>query len=243
MSRLVLAILSIFWLTISPAVPTPESVLLFLPSSKNKWGKGHRECWWEIKILLESTGKYKYKESKTSFTGKYAYTLLWTGCIERDHHDFILYHENSDLVQWESQEKTHSVDSKKSRETKKFAGEPSFKLHYILRRGKNLHFDFLVKGFDIPQHCSVKKTYLHLPASKGNSDNPTDLDYDQYITKGSNRVSIARDVLDLGSAKKEFQWTWQREKWFGPGENTPYLFHFHDVDVEVSVIRHAENFP
>ena len=240
MSRLVLAILSFLWLTISPAIPTPESVLHCLPSSKKK---GERECWWEIKILLESKGKYKYKESQSSFVGKYIYTILWTGCIERDQNDFILYHENSDLIQWEPLEKILSADSKKSHETKKFTGEPSFELHYILRKGKNLHFDFLVKGFDIPQHCSAKKTYLHLPASKGNSDNPTDLDYDLYISKGSNSVTIDRDILDQGSVKKEFQWTWQREKWFGNGEGAPYIIHYHDVDVKVSVIRHAANLP
>jgi len=243
MSRLVLAILSFLWLSISPAIPTPESVLICAPLSKKSWEKDQRECWWEIKILLESKGKYKYKESETFFAGKYAYTILWTGCIERDQQDFILYHEDSDLIQWEPQEKTYSANSKKSHETKKFTGEPGFELHYILKRGKNLHFDFLVKGFDIPQHCSAKKTYLHLPASKGNSDNPTDLDYDLYISQGSNNVSISRDILDQGSAKKEFQWTWQREKRFGSGEGAPYLFHFHDVDVEVSITRHAENLP
>ncbi|MFC2165919.1 hypothetical protein ACFLT2_13105 [Acidobacteriota bacterium] len=243
MSRSVLAILSILWLTISPAVPTPEFVLSEFPSLKNYLGKVQRECWWEIKILLESKGKYKYKECKTTFAGKYAYTILWTGCIERDQQDFILYHENSDLIQWEGQERIHSADSKKSQATKKFKGEPGFELHYILRRGKNLHFDFLVKGFDVPQHCSAKKTYLHLPESKGNTDNPTDLDYDLYISKGSNNVEMSRDILNLGSENKEFQWTWQREKSFGSGEGAPYLFHYHDVEVEVSIIRHAENLP
>jgi len=240
MSRLILAILSFLWLTISPAIPTPESVLHCLPTSKNK---EERECWWEIKILLESKGKYKYEETQTSFAGKYAYTILWTGCIERDQNDFILYHENSDLIHWEPLEKILSSDSNKSLETKKFTKEPNFEMHYILRRGKNLHFDFLVRGFDIPQHCSTKKTYLHLPASKGNSDNPTDLDYDQYISKGSNSIAIGGDILDQGSEKIEFRWSWQREKWFGSHEGARYIIHYHDVDVEVSVIRHAENSP
>jgi hypothetical protein len=243
MSRLALAFLSILWLTISPAAPMPGSLLSSGPSLKIMREKKQRECWWEIKILLESKGKYKFKESKTSFAGKYAYTILWTGCIERDQEDFILYHENSDLVQWEGMEIAYSADSKKSRTIKKFRDEPSFELHYILRRGKILQFDFLVKGFDIPQQCSAKKTYLHLPASKGNTDNPTNLDYDLYISKGSNNVTISRSILDQSSAKKEFQWTWQREKQFGSGERAFHLFHYHDVDVEVSVIRHAENLP
>lgn len=160
--------------------------------------------------------------------------------MERDQHDFILYHEDSELVHWEPLERKQSADSKKSRATKKFAEEPCFELHYILGRGKDLHFDFLVKGFDIPQLCSAQKTYLHLPASKGNSDNPTKLDYDLYIRKGTNNIAINRDALDQSSAKKEFQWTWQREKWFGTGEDTPYLFHIHDVVVKVSVIRHPK---
>jgi hypothetical protein len=243
MSRLILAILSFLWLTISPAIPTPESSTFCLPSRKNLRTAERKEYWWEIKILLESKGKYKYKESKTAFAGKYAYTILWTGCIERDQQDFILYHEETDLIHWEPMEKKLSADSEKSREIKKFSGEPSFELHYILRSGKNLRFDFLVKGFDIPQHCSTKKAYLHLPASKGNTDNPTDLDYDLYISKGSNNVEISRDILDQESVKKEFQWTWQHGKQFGSGEGAPYLFHYHDVDVEVSVIRHAESAP
>lgn len=241
MSRIALAFLSILWLTISPAVSMTESVFFNLPALKSNREKEQRNCWWEIKILLESKGKYKFTESKTSFTGKYAYTILWTGCLERDQQDFILYHENSDLVRWEGLEKIHTADLKESRVAKKFTEEPGFDLHYILRRGKNLHFDFLVKGFDIPKNCSAKKTYLHQPASKGNSDNPTDLDYDLYIRKGSNNVEISRDILDQGSVKKEFRWTWQREKSFGSGEESSYLIHYHTVDVEVSVIRHAEN--
>lgn len=243
MSRLILAILSLLSITILFASPTPESVEFYLHESKNTREKDIRECWWEIKILLESKGKYKYKESKTAFAGTYAYSILWTGCIERDQQDFILYHENSDLIQWEPSEKKKAADSDEFRATKKFSGEPSFELHYILRSGKNLRFDFLVKGFDIPQHCSVKKTYLHLPASKGNTDNPTDLDYDLYISKGTNNVEISRDMLDQSCVKKNFKWTWQREKRFGSREGAPYLFHFHDVDVKVSVIRHTENSP
>jgi hypothetical protein len=243
MSREILAILSFFWLTLLPAVPSPELDKTPLPGSNDIREKSQRECWWEVKILLESKGKYKYKESKTAFAGKYAYTILWTGCIERDQQDFILYHEDSDLIQWDSQEKKKPADSEEFQAIKKLSGEPSFELHYILRSGKNLHFDFLVKGFDIPQHCSKKKTYLHLPASKGNTDNPTDLDYDLYISKGSNNVEISRDVLDQSCVKKNFQWTWQREKRFGSRKGAPYLFHHHDVDVKVSVIRHAENSP
>ena len=243
MSRLVLAILSLLWLTISPAVPTPEAAVFCLPSSKTCGKQDGVGCWWEIKILLKSRGKYKYKEFKTAFAGKYAYTILWTGCMERDQQDYILYHEDSDLVHWEPLEKKHSTDPGMASKTNRFKGKPNFELHYILRRGKNLHFDFLVKGFDIPQLCSTKKTYLHLPASKGNTDNPTGLNYDFHISKGSNNVEISREMLDQSCVKKEFKWTWQREKRFGSKEGAPYLFHYHDVNVEVSVIRHSENAP
>jgi hypothetical protein len=243
MSRIILTILFFLWLAISLAVSTPDSGALCLPAEKNLWETEQKGCWWEIKILLESKGKYKYKEPEAVFAGKYAYSILWTGCIERDQQDFILYHEDSTLIQWEPLEKKKFANSEKFRTTNKFVGKPSFELHYILQSGKNLHFDFLVMGFDIPQQCSAKKTYLHLPASKGNKDNPTDLDYDLYICKGSNNVEISRDILDQNSVKKEFQWTWQRAKRFGRGECASYLFHSHDVDVEVSVIRHTEKAP
>jgi len=242
MRWLLLAVLSFFWLNIPPAVPTPEPAASCLSSPKDTKETDQRVCWWEIKILLTSKGKYKYTECQTSFAGNYAYTIRWTGCIEKDQHDFLLYHENSDLLFWEPMEKIFTSDAK-PRATKKFSGKPSFELHYILKRGKKLHFDFLVKGFDIPQNCSAKKAYLHLPASKGNSDNPTQLDYDLYISKGSNDVAISSEILDMGCVKKDFRWTWQRKKRFGSGQDAPYLFHVHDVDVEVSVIRHIENTP
>lgn len=59
--------------------------------------------WWEIEIHLETIGDYPVKEGKKAYDGHYSFTLLWTGCMERDMDDYLIYHEASKLLQWEAQ--------------------------------------------------------------------------------------------------------------------------------------------
>lgn len=199
-----------------------------------------KECWWEINIQLSSNGTYTLNESKTSYTGKYAYTIQWSGCMEQDGQDFILYHEDSKLLRWKPQEKKKQSGIPEIKITHKFSDKPSFGFNYILTKKENIHFDFLVHGFQVPQQGQNHRYCLHLPASKENSYRPTDITYDLHIYKGSNQVYFHKDALLDESVKKDFHWSWKRNSSTGGTEDPSNLSHSYDVDVEISILKHLK---
>jgi len=109
-----------------------------------------KEGWWEIIIQLTSKGIYSLKGAKTSYLGKYGYTIQWSGCMEQDGRDFILYHENSELLRWEPEEKKRQSGIPEIKIAKDFSEKPSFAFNYILTRKDHIHFDFLIRGFHVP---------------------------------------------------------------------------------------------
>jgi hypothetical protein len=211
--------------------------LLFIGSAKAHVPK---ESWWEIIIQLTSNGTYTLDEGKTSYSGKYAYAIHWSGCMEQDGQDYILYFENSELLRWEPQEKKRESGTAEIKITKEFSEKPSFAFNYILTKKDNIHFDFLIRGFRVPQQNQSPRYYLHLPASKENSHNPTDIAYDLHIYKGSNQVYFSKDDLLDESIKKDFHWSWKRHSSLGGKEEYSYLTHSYDVDVEISILRHLK---
>jgi hypothetical protein len=226
MRRLLLAVMLFFLMS-----------LWFFGSPKAHFQK---EFWWEIIIHLTSNGAYTLNEGKTSYSGKYAYAIQWKGCMEQDGEDFILYYEDSELLRWNLREEKKQSDSPEIKSTKEFSEKPGFAINYILTKKKNIHFDFLVHGFRVPQQGQNHHYYLHLPASKENSYHPTDIVYDLYIYKGSNQVYFSRDDLHDDCIKKDFHWSWKRHSSEGDAEQSSYLSHSYDVDVEISIHKHPK---
>jgi hypothetical protein len=202
-----------------------------------------RECWWEIIIQLTSKGTYSLEKANTSYSGKYGYTIQWSGCMEQDGEDFILYYENSELLRWEPQENKKRSDISEIKMTKEFTEKPSFAFNYILTKKDNIHFDFLIRGFHVPQQNQNSRYYLHLPASKENSYHPTDIAYDLHVNKGSNHVHFSRADLLKEHSKKDFHWSWKRHSSLGSAKEASYLTHSYDVDVEISILRRLKKNP
>jgi hypothetical protein len=209
----------------------------FIGSSK---AHHQKECWWEILIRLTSKGTYTLGKTKTTYSGKYAYDIQWSGCMEQDGEDFILYYEDTELIRWEPQEKKRQSGFSEIKVTKKFSEKPSFALNYILTKKENIHFDFLVRGFRVPQQGQKNRYYLHLPASKENSNHPTDIAYDSHVHKGSNQIYFSKEDLLDESVNKDFHWSWKRHSPEGSPEDSSYLSHSYDVDVEISILRHLK---
>lgn len=194
--------------------------------------------WWEIKILLISEGNYKVDEEKSSYSARYSFMLLWTGCMERDNGDYVLYYENSELLSFEAREKCVFPESVQIISAEDFRDKPSIKLNYILRKGENLHFDFIVKSFLIPQSKSVNKFYLNLPASEENSYHSSEIDYDSFVSKGSNLIFLDEKEIYLAAVEKKFAWEWKYQKWHITQNKPVSFFNTHDVEVKISLDPH-----
>jgi hypothetical protein len=203
---------------------------LFFPSNQAL------PLWWEIKILLISNGNYKVEERNSSYSAHYAFTLLWTGCMEKDNGDYLLYYENSELISFKAEEKGIYPESVKIINTDDFHDKPALKLNYILRKGENLHFDFFVKSFLIPKNKSKNKYQLSLPASRENSRHSSEIDYNLYVYKGSNLIFLEEKDIYLDNVEKKFVWKWKYQKPNIPQSRPEFFSNSHDVKVEISIV-------
>ncbi|MFQ5721821.1 MAG: hypothetical protein ACE5GI_04960, partial [Candidatus Aminicenantales bacterium] len=175
---------------------------------------------------------------KNPIQGTYSFLLLWTGCMEQDMEDYIIYHETSKLVDWKAQEKAEPPGKLELMSEKDFPGKPHFDFHYILRKGKELHFDFQVESFYVPQHSKDYKLYLYLPASEENKMYPLKFNYNDYIIKGSNRVFIIEQEIYRHQLNKTYQWSWKYQKWLKAAGKTVFLSNNHQAQVNLLIIPH-----
>lgn len=196
--------------------------------------------WWKIKIVLRTEGSYQVKAEESSCSGQYTFTNLWTGLMERDDEDYILYHESSELIEFTAEEVGKRADSVCVISARDFKEKPSFRLNYILSKNEHLHFDFLTYGFSVPQNESEWKFYLNLPASKENTEWFSAVNYDVYVTRGSNAVFLKRSQISRGEVKENFAWEWEYRKWH-PFQNRALFFvHQHQVKVEITITPRFE---
>lgn len=193
-------------------------------------------AWWEIRLHLVSTGNYTCKEGKKAYTGDYSFTLLWTGCMEQDMDDYLIYHENCDLLEWKAQEK--SSDLLHILPGSDFSGKPSFDFHYIFRRGKDLHFDFKVDSFYVPQNDSDHKFYLTLPVTQENTREPSPFNYNAFVKQGSNSICIEEDKIYLNTIEKSYTWKWKHQKRLGEQKRLVSFTNSHKAKVKVSIMPH-----
>lgn len=193
---------------------------------------------WEIKLVLSSSGEYKLEDGEKSNIGHYSFVLLWTGCMEQDMDDYLIYHENSELLEWEAQEKVHSAEASHILSGNDFSGKPCFDFHYILRRDKDLHFDFQVDGFYVPQDKSDRRFYLILPSSQENKNNSSQLDYNAFLLQGSNSVSVEEEEIYHQTIEKTYCWKWKHHQKQSGEERTVFFFHSHDAKVVLTIIPH-----
>ena len=194
--------------------------------------------WWEIKILLVSDGDYKITEGRSSYFGRYSFTIIWTGCMEKNEDDFILYYENSELVRFAAEERAMFPGSVRILSTEEFLDKPSFNLNYILRKGESLYFDFVVNGFLTPQNNSQHKFYLNLPSSEENSLHSPEINYDSFVTKGSNHIFLVEKDIYSDSVEKKSSWEWKYQKWHKIQDYPVFFSNSHEVKVEVLVRPH-----
>lgn len=195
-------------------------------------------AFWEIKINISSSGDYKIKEGEKSNEGHYSFELLWTGCMEKDQDDYLIYHENSELLEWKAKEKIKSSDISLELTEEDFSGKPSVDFNYIIRKAEDLHFDFLVESFCVPQDDSVHSFYLNLPASKESIKLPAPFDYNAYLTKGSNSIHFDEKVIYSDSFKQSYSWNWKHQKYLIEDEMPILFFNTHKAKVTLTIIPH-----
>ena len=190
-------------------------------------------AWWDVRIRLETRGRYALPPDATDVSGEYAYEALWSGSMERDGPDYILYHASLETVRWEMKERSGRKDGDRGFLTEKdFPVRPVLRMNYVLGEEGRLRFFFTVEGFPVPRNDSPDKFALILPCSRKESGAAG---YDDAVSEGSNDVSLDEKELGKGPAKRVFRWAWKR---YQPSSAPPPagpLFNTHEAKVTLTI--------
>ncbi len=208
----------------------------FSAFSSDSRGASGRTKWWDIRLHLTVNGWYTYDGPDHLLKGEFRYETSWTGSMERDGDDFILYHGRLETLGWELREKNESPESATPLTEQDICRKPDFQMVYLLREGNHLRIYFTVGGFQVPFQESLEKFDLILPSSKSDIQDPSD--YPVSITKGTNDIVIDGKSFLNRPAEQTFRWTWKR---YIPSEargSTLTKAAAHDVEVAIKIAPH-----
>jgi hypothetical protein len=194
--------------------------------------------WWEIVLDLRTQGEYRLEESGRRFLGNYTFAIRWLGCMERDDDDYVLYPLDCELRTWDAQETASASNTLAFFTTSDFRDRPSFIFNYIFRQGHELHLDFNVSGIVIPQPESADSALLLFPASAENNQHDNEMSYNNFVTKGSNRIALEETEIYAGRLERTYSWTWKNERWTLKQQQTIFTSHSHEVEVKLTIIPH-----
>ncbi len=197
---------------------------------------GQTPRWWDVSLSLKTDGDYKLDTGGPAFVGHYSFVIRWTGWLEKDDHDYLLYRLDSRLADWEAQETSSLTESPGVLTTNDFRERPSFALKYILRDGDDLHFDFIVDRMAVPQADPEDAFALLLPSSETNGQKESEVDYNACVIKGSNQVEIQESAIYEGPVAKTYAWAWKHQKWLPKERRTVFTSQSHKVEVRLSII-------
>jgi len=210
------------------------TAVLALLSSAAPAGDGPSR--WIVKIRLEAQGRYHVTRDATDFAGDYAYEAVWTGSMESDFPDYLLYHASVETVRWELKERSGGNGARELVLDKDSPVRPVFRMNYVLGEGGRLRFFFTAEGFPVPRNESPEKFALIFPSSRKEPATPAASSYDEGVSKGSNEVSVDEKELRGGRARHIFRWAWKR---YYPSAAPPPagpLLSTHEAKVTLTVI-------
>jgi hypothetical protein len=221
--------------------PVLTLVFLFLPlfpQASSPPSFRPAPLWWEIAIDLKTEGEYKLESNNFSYIGNYIFLIRWTGCLEKDDHDYLLYRFDCRLADWKAQETATSPEASGVLTTSDFKEKPSFNLKYILRKGADLCLDFIANGIVVPQDGAEESIELLFPSSEENKQHDFQVDYNTGVTEGSNSVSLKEAEIYAGPVTKDYFWTWKHQQWQLMRQRTVLTAQSHRARVSLSIIPH-----
>ena len=197
---------------------------------------GQTPRWWEVSLNLKTDGDYKLDEGGPAFVGHYSFAIRWTGWLEKDDHDYLLYRLDCRLCDWEAQETSSLTESTGVLTTNDFRERPAFVLKYIIREGDDLHLDFIVDRMAVPQARPEDAFPLLLPSSETNGQQESQVDYNACVIKGSNRVEVPESAIYAGPVVQTYTWAWKHQQWLPKERRTVFTSQSHKVEVSLSII-------
>lgn len=201
-------------------------------------GQSRTPEWWEVSINLKTDGDYKLEEGGPAFAGRYSFAVLWTGWLEKEEHDYLLFRLDSRLLDWEARETASLTGYSGFLTAEDFRERPAFALRYIIRNGEDLCLDFIVDQMSVPQARLENSFPLLLPSSEQNGQRESQISYNAHVIKGSNRVEFPESAIYAGPVARTYTWAWRHQEWLPREGQTVFTSQSHKVEVCLSVIPH-----
>lgn len=213
----------------------PALGLALLASPPRPCPEGDVPAWWEVRLRLETEGRYSLSAPGRDIAGRFAYEAAWTGSLQEDDVDFLMVHADLETLRWELEERAgEAEDGPPLRETD-IPVRPALRMQYVLGEAGRVRFHFIVDGFPVPRGPAPETFDLVLPRSRREAAAAPEGGYDGGVAKGSNDVSIDAKDFRKGPVKRVFRWSWRRyQPSSGPPPSGP-LFNAHDAKVTLTV--------
>lgn len=183
-------------------------------------------------------GQYRQDAREVMHSGTYAFTFVWTGGMEKDPDDYILYHTSCELKRWEAEERAAYPQEIRALTTRDFPDKPELKVNYVLKKDGGLYFDFFINGFEAPLSPAPEHFQVQMPASEENTSGPSGGSYNTHVQTGSNRVYLEEKQFQKAPLEKDFVWTWKSQTWVQQMENSIYQANSHKVQVKIFIEPH-----
>jgi hypothetical protein len=193
---------------------------------------------WEVSINLKTDGDYKLDEGGPAFSGRYSFAICWTGWLEKEDQDYLLYRLESRLLEWKAEETASLTENSGFLTAEDFRERPTFSLKYIIRDGEDLCLDFIVNSMAVPQALPEAAFPLLLPSSRQNGQWESQINYNAHVIKGSNRVELPESAIYAGPVARTFTWEWKHQEWLPQERRTVLTSQSHNVKVELSITPH-----
>jgi hypothetical protein len=191
--------------------------------------------WWDVELSLNVKGQYSVREADAAYAGEFLYEAAWSGSMEKDDSDYLLYHSGSETLRWEAREEVSSGGGQKVLTEKDFDDRPVLRMNYVLNENGVLRFNFIVDGFPVPRSGAGEKFDLILPASKKEEGGLSPSGYDASVARGSNEIVFEEKTIRSGPAERTFHWEWKRYQPSSGQEIAVVLFNSHKADVKITI--------
>ncbi len=171
-------------------------VLSFLPGSPTP----EPGQFWQMTLKLQIRADF-WDGQTAEKTGHYLLDADWSGFLEEDGPDFIIYHLGSQVVRWE-------VKAPDGQSIAALVPTPALKLDYVEGEEEEINFYYsfnpdLINYQDSPAGHRIKLVLPARPWSRSGEKIPW---FRRKVISGELNLKLQRSQLALKEIRKEFNW-------------------------------------
>jgi len=223
--------------------PLAAGGLLFASLVWTHAGQTTGRPWWEARLRLEVRGTYRVQTAGATYDGDFSCRARWTGGLEKDGPDVLLYNLGAELEEWRIREADLSTATLSAVTERDIPERPVLRVNYFIRREQDLEVDFVLEGLPVPLNEAPLAFDLLLPSSGENKQSAAGRDYNAGVQKGSNRVYLGGEDLSSRKVEKDFAWSYDGRIWSMEQKETVSFRNRHTARVTLTIIPRVNRRP